>query len=90
MERLLASGRTATLGVWVARATPDAPAVRLAEAELAFRDGRFYESETLATLAGRHLAGVSGFGSARISCGGQGGPRGLAGGGGEQSLRKSR
>jgi LuxR family transcriptional regulator, maltose regulon positive regulatory protein len=63
MERLLASGRTATLRVWVARAPPDAPAVRLAEAELAFRDGRFYESETLATLAGRDLAGVRDFGA---------------------------
>jgi LuxR family maltose regulon positive regulatory protein len=55
MERLLAKGRTATLRTWIARAPHDAPAVRLAEAELAFRDGRFYESETLAALAGRHL-----------------------------------
>jgi LuxR family maltose regulon positive regulatory protein len=55
MERLLAKGRTATLRTWIARAPRDAPAVRLAEAELAFRDARFYESETLAALAGGHV-----------------------------------
>ena len=57
MDRLLATGRTATLRTWLARAPRDAPAVRLAEAELAFRDGRFYESETLAALAGRDRRG---------------------------------
>jgi DNA-binding CsgD family transcriptional regulator/tetratricopeptide (TPR) repeat protein len=56
MGRLLATGRTATLRAWLGRAPRDAPAVRLAEAELAFRDGRFHESETLAALAGRDCA----------------------------------
>jgi LuxR family transcriptional regulator, maltose regulon positive regulatory protein len=55
-ERLLATGRAATLRTWLGRAPRDAPAVRLAEAELAFRDGRFYESETLAALAARNSA----------------------------------
>src|SRR6185436_13090122 len=33
-----------------------APTVRLASAELALREGRFYESETLAVLAARDLS----------------------------------
>ena len=57
MERLLATGRTTTLRGWVAAAPQDAPAVRLAGAELALREARFYESEALAVLAARDLAG---------------------------------
>ena len=55
-ERLLTTGRTTTLGAWVAAAPHDAPAVRLAAAELALREGRYYESEALAVLAARDLA----------------------------------
>jgi LuxR family maltose regulon positive regulatory protein len=55
MERLLATGRITTLRAWVAAAPEDAPTVRLAGAELALREGRYYESETLAVLAARDL-----------------------------------
>lgn len=55
MVRLLATGRTATLRAWVAAAPQDAPTVRLAGAELALREGRYYESEALAVLAAREL-----------------------------------
>lgn len=55
MERLLATGRTTTLRAWVAAAAQDAPTVRLAGAELALREGRFYESEALAVHAARDL-----------------------------------
>ena len=57
MDDLLASGRVATLRGWIARAPKDAPIVRLATAELAFREGRYYESEALAELAVRDLSG---------------------------------
>jgi LuxR family transcriptional regulator, maltose regulon positive regulatory protein len=53
LERLLASGRTTTLRRWLAK-TVDlraAPELRLAAAELAFREGHYYESETMAALA---------------------------------------
>lgn len=55
MERLLVLGRTKTLRAWVAAAAQDAPSVRLAGAELALREGRFYESEALAVHAARDL-----------------------------------
>lgn len=55
MVRLLATGRTATLRGWVAAAPQGAPTVRLAGAELALREGRYYESEALAVLAARDL-----------------------------------
>jgi LuxR family transcriptional regulator, maltose regulon positive regulatory protein len=53
LERLLASGRTTTLRRWLARSAdlPTAPELRLAAAELAFREGHYYESETMAALA---------------------------------------
>jgi len=57
MDELLASGRAATLRVWIAHAQKDAPIVRLATAELAFREGRYSESEALAELAVRDLTG---------------------------------
>jgi DNA-binding CsgD family transcriptional regulator len=56
MERLLASGRSATLRAWVDAAPESAPTVRLASAELGLREGRFYESETLAVLAAHDLS----------------------------------
>lgn len=55
MDELLASGRTATLQNWIAGARETAPVVRLATAELAFREGHYYESETLSALAARDL-----------------------------------
>jgi LuxR family maltose regulon positive regulatory protein len=56
MDRLLATGRTTTLRAWVAAAPQNAPAVRLAGAELALREGRYYEAESLAVLAARDLS----------------------------------
>ena len=56
MDELLASGRATTLHNWIAQAPKAAPVVRLATAELAFREGRHSESETLAALAARDLA----------------------------------
>lgn len=56
LETMLTSGRSATLEVWVARAPKAAAAVRLAGAELAFRQGRFHESEALSTLAAKDAA----------------------------------
>lgn len=58
MERLLSTGRTSTLRAWVQAASHDAPTVRLAGAELALREGRYYESEALALLAARDLMDV--------------------------------
>jgi LuxR family transcriptional regulator, maltose regulon positive regulatory protein len=55
MERLLETGRTTTLRAWVSSAPQEAPAVRLAGAELALREARYYESESLAVLAARDL-----------------------------------
>ena len=51
MEHLLAAGRTPTLRTWISHAPPDEPIVRLAAAELAFRDGRHHEAEVLAEIA---------------------------------------
>ncbi len=50
-DDLLSSGRVASLRAWVATAEQHNPNVRLLEAELAFREGRFHESESLAVLA---------------------------------------
>ena len=51
---LLASGRVASLRGWITDAEHDSPDVRVLEAELAFREGRFHESESLAVLAAEH------------------------------------
>ena len=56
LEEVLASGRTATLANWVRDSTSSAPVIRLATAEVAFREARFYESEALAALAANDLA----------------------------------
>ena len=56
LEELLASGRAATLANWVRDSTATAPVMRLATAEVAFREGRFYESEALAALAANDSA----------------------------------
>ena len=50
-DDLLSSGRIASLRGWIAVAEQDSPDVRMLEAELAFREGRFHESESLAVLA---------------------------------------
>ncbi|MDX6437946.1 MAG: hypothetical protein QOF45_529 [Gaiellaceae bacterium] len=50
LEPMLRSGRSATLRNWMKNAPQAAPPVRLAAAELAFREGRFHESEALASL----------------------------------------
>jgi DNA-binding CsgD family transcriptional regulator len=56
MDELLASGRVATLRAWITHASRDAPVVSLATAELAFREGRYHESEALARLSAADLA----------------------------------
>ena len=56
LEEVLASGRTATLAMWVKDSRATAPIVRLATAEIAFREARYYESEALAALAASDLA----------------------------------
>lgn len=48
---LLASGRTTTVQSLIDSAPDDSASVKLASAELAFRGGRFHESEGLAKLA---------------------------------------
>lgn len=50
---MLSSGRSATLKNWMMHAPQTSASVRLASAELAFREGRFHESEALASLAVR-------------------------------------
>ena len=57
LERLLSSGRTTTLRRWVTRSAglEGAPELRLAAAELAFREGHYYESETMAALASQEF-----------------------------------
>ena len=50
---LLAQGRTSTLRTWIADADPNAPTVQHATAELALREGKYHQSETLALLAVR-------------------------------------
>jgi LuxR family maltose regulon positive regulatory protein len=51
MEDLLATGRSATLRSWLGDSIATHPALLLASAELAFREGRFYEAEALAAHA---------------------------------------
>ena len=57
VQRLLQSGRTTTLRRWLAASQEahHAPALHLAAAELAFREGHYYESETMAELASQGL-----------------------------------
>jgi LuxR family transcriptional regulator, maltose regulon positive regulatory protein len=55
MPRLLAEGRTSTLRMWIEAAPLAVPIIRLTEAELALREGRYHEAETLALLAARDL-----------------------------------
>ena len=57
LDRLLSSGRTTTLRRWLARSagSAGAPELRLAAAELAFREGHYYESETMAALASQEF-----------------------------------
>ena len=50
-EDLLSSGRVASLRGWIGAAEAENPDLRVLEAELAFREGRFHESESLAVLA---------------------------------------
>lgn len=58
MEHLLAAGRTPTLRTWIRQAAEDEPIIRLAAAQLAFRDGRLHEAEVLAEIAA-HSSGLS-------------------------------
>jgi LuxR family transcriptional regulator, maltose regulon positive regulatory protein len=51
MEELLSSGRSATLRSWLGESVVTHPALLVASAELAFREGRFYEAEALASHA---------------------------------------
>jgi hypothetical protein len=51
--QLLAQGRTSTLRTWIADADPNAPTVQHATSELALREGKYHQSETLAVLAAR-------------------------------------
>jgi len=55
---LLASGRAATVQSLIGSAPEESASVRLASAELAFRGGRFHESEGLARLAAESSADV--------------------------------
>lgn len=50
-QSLLEAGRVATLERWLSAARSDTAVARLASAEIAFRHGRFFESEVLADLA---------------------------------------
>jgi LuxR family maltose regulon positive regulatory protein len=51
--QLLAQGRTSTLRTWIADADPSAPTVQHATSELALREGKYHQSETLALMAAR-------------------------------------
>jgi LuxR family transcriptional regulator, maltose regulon positive regulatory protein len=55
MDDLLTAGRTVTLREWIDAAPSNDPVVLLATAELAFREGRFYESEALSLHAAGEL-----------------------------------
>ena len=46
--QLLAQGRTSTLRTWIVDADPSAPTVQHATSELALREGKYHQSETLA------------------------------------------
>ena len=59
-DDLLSSGRVASLRGWITAAEQDSPDVRMVEAELAFREGRFHESESLAVLAAEDQSTASG------------------------------
>ena len=50
LEPLLSTGRANTLVRWLTDVPRETPAARVLSAELAFREGRFYESEALAAL----------------------------------------
>jgi ATP/maltotriose-dependent transcriptional regulator MalT len=50
LDPLLSSGRATTLYRWLPAAPAESPAARVFSAELAFREGRFYESEALSGL----------------------------------------
>lgn len=63
VEPLLNAGRTSTLREWLEQATEETPAVRYASAELAFREGRFHESEVLAAAAARDAPADSDLGA---------------------------
>jgi DNA-binding CsgD family transcriptional regulator/tetratricopeptide (TPR) repeat protein len=52
-DSFLTSGRLASLRSWMTQANQDNPFVRLIGAEVAFREGRFHESESLAVLTAR-------------------------------------
>ena len=67
MDALLAAGRTATLRTWLGDATATEPALLLATAELAFREGRYYESEALAAHASSDLQSKPNL-AARAAC----------------------
>lgn len=53
MDSLLTAGRTSTLRTWIQQASEDEPIIRIAMAQLAFRDGRLHEAEVLAEIAAR-------------------------------------
>ena len=55
MDDLLATGRSATLRSWLGDSIATHPALLLATAELAFREGRFYEAEAIAAHAASEL-----------------------------------
>lgn len=55
MDDLLAAGRTATLRGWIQGSRTTDAVLLLANAELAFRESRFYESEALAIHAANDL-----------------------------------
>ena len=77
-DDLLSSGRVVSLRGWISAAEQDSPDVRVLEAELAFREGRFHESESLAVLAAEDDRTAP---SDAISCipdGGASSSRGLA------------
>ena len=66
MDDLLTTGRSATLRSWLGDSIATHPALLLASAELAFREGRFYEAEALAAHAANDLNSSSDF-SARAA-----------------------
>ena len=61
MDDLLTTGRSATLRSWLGDSIATHPALRPASAELAFREGRFYEAEALAAHAANDLNSSSDF-----------------------------
>lgn len=52
-DDLLAQGRTSTLRTWVGSAKPADAVVQRAASELALREGKYHQAETLALLAAR-------------------------------------